>query len=171
MHLMSIIDIFPTEQSCITEKIRWGERPICPHCGSDCVARKKVYDKIDRWNCHYKYCKSTFTVKTGTLFNGTQIALRKWFLAISIMMNAKKSVSSYQLGRELGVQQPTALAIYHRIRKEMGRKTSKLLLHGIIVADETFKVGNPVAAKVMTAMCHHPVHADAMRRKPKCLEQ
>jgi hypothetical protein len=59
------------------------------------------------------------------------------------MLNGKKSVSSYQLGRDLGIPQPTAFAMQHRIRKEMGRKTSKLLLHGTIEADETFMGGKP----------------------------
>ena len=142
---MGLLDVFPTEESCIVhlEKIRWGDNPICPHCGSRHVTRKKVREKTERWNCHEKYCKSTFTVKSGTLFNGTKVELRTWFLAISLIMNAKKSLSSYQLGRDLGITQQTALAIQHKIRKEMGRKTSKLLLKGIIEADETFMGGKP----------------------------
>ena len=34
------------------------------------------------------------------LFQGTKIPLQKWFLAISLMANAKKSLSSCQLARE-----------------------------------------------------------------------
>lgn len=144
MHLMGLMEVFPTEESCIAhlEKMRWGDTPICPHCGSKRVARKTVKGVIGRWNCHQKYCLSTFTVKTGTIFNGTQIELRKWFLAISLMMDAKKSISSHQLGRDVGVPQPTALAIQHKIRSEMSKKSSPLL-QGIIEADETFVGGKP----------------------------
>ena len=143
--MVNVMERFPTEEACITylETMRWGDRPVCPHCGSEHVARKKVGDKTERWNCHDKFCKSTFTVKSGTLFNGTQIELKKWFLAVSLVMNAKKGISSHQLGRDLNVPQPTALNMQRKIRHAMKRKASRRLLHGIIEADETFVGGKP----------------------------
>ena len=145
MNVMGLMDIFPTEQSCTCHILKKSDGVIIQHARIVAANTlcKKVRDKTERWNCHDKYCKSTFTVKSGTLFNGTKIELRTWFLAISLMMKAKKSVSSHQLGRDLGITQQTALAIQHKIRKEMGRKTSKLLLKGIIEADETFMGGKP----------------------------
>ena len=50
-----------------------------------------------RWNCHD--CKSSFNVLSGTIYEKTKPPLQKWFLAVSLFLNAKKSVSSYQLGR------------------------------------------------------------------------
>ena len=42
MNLISIFNQFPDQQSCIAhlEAIRWPEKALCPHCGSDRVARK-----------------------------------------------------------------------------------------------------------------------------------
>ena len=76
------------------------------------------------------------------MFQGTKVELQKWFLAISLIANAKKSLSSYQLARDLGLTQPTALFMQQRIRSEMGRKSSKLL-QGIIEADEAYIGGKP----------------------------
>ena len=145
MNLIGIMKQFPDQESCIAhlEKVRWGDRPRCPRekCQSDRVARKTIRGKTGEWNCHL--CKSTFNVMTGTMFQGTRIELRKWFLAIALIANAKKSLSSYQLGRDLDLTQPTALYIQQRIRAEMGRKTPSSLLRGIIEADECYIGGKP----------------------------
>lgn len=58
------------------------------------------------------------------------------------MLNAKKSLSSPQLARDLGITQPTALYMQRRIRSEIGRKSSKIL-QGIIEADEAYIGGKP----------------------------
>ena len=52
------------------------------------------------------------------------------------MANAKKSFSSYQLSRDLGVTQKTAWRIMMKIRTEMGKEN--IILQGIIEADETY---------------------------------
>lgn len=44
-----------------------------------------------------RYIGYRFNVLQETLFQGTQIPLQKWFLAIFLMGNAKKSLSSCQL--------------------------------------------------------------------------
>ena len=78
----------------------------------------------------------------GTIFHGTKIALQKWFLAISLILNAKKSLSSYQLARDLKLNQKTAWRIETCVRAEMAKKGGALL-QGIIEADETYIGGKP----------------------------
>ena len=80
---------------------------------------------------------------TGTMFQGTRIELQKWFLAIALIANAKKSLSSHQLARDLDLTQPPALYMQQRIRAEMGRNTQSALLQGIIEADECSIGGKP----------------------------
>ena len=77
------------------------------------------------------------------MFHGTKIALQKWFLAISLMLNAKKGLSSHQLARDLDLNQKTAWYILTRIRAEMANKTNPIVLQGIIEADETYIGGKP----------------------------
>ena len=79
----------------------------------------------------------------GTVFHGTKIPLQKWFLAIALIVNAKKGLSSYQLQRDLNMNQKTAWFILTRIRAEMANKTSPIVLQGIIEADETYMGGKP----------------------------
>ncbi|MYF98296.1 IS1595 family transposase [Candidatus Poribacteria bacterium] len=58
---------------------------------------------------------------SGTIFQGTKIPLQKWFLAISLMVNAKKSLSSCQLARDLGLNQKVSWRVMMKIRSEIAK--------------------------------------------------
>ena len=96
MDLVKIIETFPTQEACIAylERLRWQGSPERPQCESTHVRQRNEHaiGRIGRYNCHE--CKSTFKATHGTLFQGTKIPLQKWFLAISLMANGKKSLSS-----------------------------------------------------------------------------
>ena len=64
---------------------------------------------------------------SGTIFQQTQIPLQKWFLAIGLMVHAKKSLSSYQLARDLELTQRTAWYMQQRIRAAMANDEGDLL--------------------------------------------
>ena len=140
MNIVSVASRFPTQEACIAhlEAKRWGTSPACPHCGSVSVARKREGDRVGRWNC--RGCKSSFNVLSGTIFEKTRVPLPKWFLAIALVVNAKKSLSSYQLARDLDLNQPTAHYLQQRIRAAMTADQGALL-RGIVEADETFLGG------------------------------
>lgn len=144
MDLLSVMERFPDQESCIShlEKVRWGNDPQCPHCDSFEVYNRGDTNlgRIGRWNC--QSCSATFKVTAGTIFQGTKIGLQKWFLAISLVLNAKKGLSSHQLSRDLKLNQRTAWRMVTCIRAEMARKGS-VLLRGIIEADETYIGGKP----------------------------
>ena len=141
MDLIQVFQRFPDHESCIEhlERIRWSYLPACPHCGSVTVGRKADGERIGRWNCHG--CHSSFNVLSGTIFEKTKIELQKWFLAISLILNAKKSMSSYQLSRDLDLNQKTAWFMLIRIRTAMVESGD--LLTGIVEADETYVGGKP----------------------------
>ena len=144
MNLFTALEKFPTEESCIAflERIRFGDEPYCPLCGTvgKCARKKEGY-KVGRWNCHA--CKSSFNVLSKTLFQGTHLPLRKWFCAIALIVNAKKSLSSPQLARDLKLTQRSAWYMQQRIRAEMATKQGRVMLRGIIEADETYVGGRP----------------------------
>lgn len=144
MNLIDVFERFPDQESCIEhlERVRWHGTPHCPHCGSVTVKRKKEdgVGRVGRWHC--ADCKASFKVTHGTVFHGTKIPLQKWFLAISLILNAKKGLSSYQLQRDLDLNQKTAWYILTRIRAEMSKKGGALL-QGIVEADETYIGGRP----------------------------
>ena len=143
MNLIEIFRRFPDQKACIDhlESIRFKNGAYCPHCGSmENVKRKKDGDRVGRWNCHD--CKSSFNVLNGTVMQGTHVPLQKWFAAIAIMVNAKKSVSSPQLARDLDLTNPTAWYMQQRIRAAMASDQAPML-EGVIEADETYVGGKP----------------------------
>ena len=141
MDLIKVFQRYPDHESCIEhlERVRWGDTAACPLCGSVTVGRKADGDRVGRWNCHG--CKSSFNVLSGTIFQKTKIELQKWFLAISLVLNAKKSLSSYQLARDLDLNQKTAWYMAMRIREAM--VDEEVLLSGIVEADEAYIGGKP----------------------------
>ena len=142
MNLITIFSKFPDQEACIEylERVRWGDDAYCPHCEATTVARKSESERVGRWNCHA--CNSSFNVLSGTIFEKTRIPLQKWFLAIGILVNAKKSVSSCQLARDLDMNQKSAWYMQQRIRAAMLTEEGELL-QGIVEADETYVGGKP----------------------------
>jgi len=142
MSLITVFQRFPDHESCIEhlERVRWGDQPCCPHCGSTHIARKQDNDRQGRWNCHA--CKSSFNVLSGTVFQKTKIPLQIWFVAITLILNAKKSVSSCQLSRDLEINQKSAWYLMTRVRKAM-MDADASILQGIVEADECYVGGKP----------------------------
>ena len=138
MNIVQIFEKFPTQQDCIThlERKRWGSTPLCPYCGSDQTAKS-----AHRRRCYA--CKTSFSVTVGTIFHHTHLPLQKWFLAIILMMNAKKGLSALQLSRDLKVNKNTAWRISMQIRKAMSQASQRRLLTGVIEMDETYIGGKP----------------------------
>ncbi len=142
MNLMSIFIRYPDQEACMEhlENIRWGDEPTCPHCHSHHVGRKADGERVGRWNCHA--CHNSYTVLSGTILAKTRIPLQKWFLAIGLVINARKSLSSCQLARDLDLNQKSAWYMQQRIRSAMTAGQAPLL-QGIIEAAETYVGGQP----------------------------
>jgi len=81
-----------------------------------------------------------FRVSTGTIFESSKIPLTDWFLAIKLIVCTKKSISSHQLAKELGITQKSAWYMEQNIRIMLGNKTYKMMLGGIIEVDEVYMV-------------------------------
>ena len=133
MNLVEIINKYPTQKECIEylEKIKWDGQPKCPYCKS---IKQHHNQKEFRYFCHN--CKTSYSVTIGTIFHDTRLPLQKWFLAITLILNAKKGISSRQLARDLGVNKNTAWSMQMRIRRAMIDTPS--LLSGIVEMDETY---------------------------------
>lgn len=138
MNIIQIFQQFPTQESCINhlEQKRWAGVPFCPYCEST-----NTYKAKDRLRHHCNGCRKSFSVTIGTIFHDTRLPLQKWFLAISLMLNAKKGISSRQLARDLELPVKTAWSLSHRIRNAM--QEDQGLLSGIVEMDETYIGGKP----------------------------
>ena len=138
MNIIQVYKLFPTQEDCVRhiEGIKWNEKPVCPYCASD---KHSPMPKEGRYHCNN--CNTSYSVTVGTIFHNTRLPLQKWFLAISIILNAKKGVASRQLARDIEVTKDTAWRMQMQIRKAMGQY--KELLQGIIEMDETYVGGKP----------------------------
>jgi transposase-like protein len=118
----------------------WPNGPVCPHCGG--VERVgKMGGKSTRIGAYKCYqCRKPFTVKVGTVFESSHVALHLWLQGIFLLASSKKGISSNQLHRTLGVTLKTAWFMSHRIREAM-RDGSLSPLGGagkVVEADETY---------------------------------
>jgi len=114
--LQQAIRHFSNEQTCIdaVAKLRWPNGPVCPACG-----HKEHYYLASqrRWKC--KACHRQFSVKLGTIFEDSPIPLDKWLCALWMLVNCKNGISSYEVGRALGLTQKSAWFVLHRLRLAM----------------------------------------------------
>src|SRR5688572_3801229 len=103
--LQQAIQHFSDEQTCIdaVADLRWPNGPECPKCKG--LAHYYLATQR-RWKC--KACGKQFSVKVGTIFEDSPLGLDKWLAALWMLINCKNGVSSYEVGRALGVTQKSA---------------------------------------------------------------
>lgn len=90
--------------------------------------------KVHRHHCNA--CNKSYSVLVGTIFEDTKLPLPKWFMAISLILNAKKGISSRQLARDINVNKDTAWYLQMRVRNAMSE--GDVLLTGLVEIDETY---------------------------------
>lgn len=119
----------------------WPNGPICPRCGATSEHIGRLNGKTTRPGLHKCYaCLKPFTVRIGTIFEDSHLALHLWLQAIHLMCASKKGISTRQLQRMLGCGMKTAWHLGHRIRFAMAPAPSAGPLGGAgvtVEADET----------------------------------
>src|SRR6266576_1918485 len=132
MNLIDVTNKLQTEDQCLDfiEKVRWPDGKIrCVRCDNDKVSRitrtvdaskKKQNKRVRLYACLEPTCKHRFTPTVGTLFHDSHLPLSKWFMAVALIVHAKKGMSAKQVQRHLGVNYRTAWYMGHRIRKRGG---------------------------------------------------
>ena len=143
--MYDVLNEHPDEESAerYFVKQRWPNGIRCPKCDCD-----KVYDARMRrssrrrktmWKCANQKCAHKFTVTSGTVMEGTKLPLRKWMAAYHEIGGAKKSMSSRELSRKLGIGLRPAWHLGHRIRASMTDNDQKF--SGIVESDEAYLGG------------------------------
>jgi transposase-like protein len=122
----------------------WADGRPCPHCGV--VDRsgplKGKSNRVGLYKCYA--CRKPFTVKVGTIFEDSHIAMRDWLTAIHLICSSKKGISANQLHRTLGITLKSAWFLSHRIREAMADNKLPGGLGGqgkVVEADETYVGG------------------------------
>jgi transposase-like protein len=142
--LLEAIQYFSDAENCrkFMVSVRWADEIVrCPYCGSENVtfmAKAKLY------NCNIKHPKRKFSLKVGTIFEESPIALEKWLPTAWLVVNCKNGISSYEIARAIGVTQKSAWFMLHRIREAMtDTRTHKFGFGGPVESDEAFIGPNP----------------------------
>ena len=115
MSLDDAIARFGDEQAAVAlvARLRWPDGPACPRCGS----AEHAYLATRRlWKC--RACAHQYSVKAGTLFEGSPLGLSVWLPAVWAVAN-HHPVSSHELARRLGITQKSAWLMLRRIRLAM----------------------------------------------------
>lgn len=147
-NMTNLIDFykqFGDEQACrdYLEKMRWGDKIICPHCG----VIDKAYKYKDGRLFKCRECQKQFTVRVGTIFEDSKLPLQKWFLAIYLATSLKKGISSIQLSKYLGITQKSAWYMLHRIRYAVENDGKSPPLDGDVEMDEFWSGGKTTIDK------------------------
>jgi transposase-like protein len=165
MNLIDVTQKLGNKESCLEylEQMRWPNGVCCLKCGitgkddkgREVISKfttnettRKRYSKRKKkvvevkvparslYQC--KECGYQFSATTGTIFHDSHLPLEKWFMAVALILEAKKGVSALQVGRNLHIPQENYKTVWylcHRIREAMQEGG---LLTGVVEADETY---------------------------------
>ena len=138
MTLVQLMDMVPSEDAAAKwfEAHMWTAGRFCGHCGSMDTREVPNAKPMPYW-C--PECRSYFSVRTGTAMSHSRVPLRKWVIAIYLELTSLKSISSMKLHRDIGVSQPTAWYMLHRIRQAWATDDEEgPRFAGPVEADETY---------------------------------
>lgn len=144
---------FQTEESAFeyVESRLWPHGPVCPFCGASGDKIGRLKGKTTRPGlCKCYACRKPFTVRIGTIFESSHLALHLWLQVIHLMCASKKGISTRQIQRMLSCSMKTAWFLTHRIREAMTPAVGSEPLGGlgkIVEADETFLTNSPKSKK------------------------
>jgi transposase-like protein len=133
LSLTEFVDRYGTEAQCRAAVIawRWPEGFVCPACGCTehgVVGRRQLYA------CHG--CLRQTSYKAGTIFERTLLPLTKWFQGMYLLTQAKNSISTLELARQLGVRPDTASLMRHKLMSVMVEREAARKLDGRVEVDD-----------------------------------
>jgi transposase-like protein len=115
--------------------VRWPDGKVtCPRCG---CADVSFISTRKLWTCSECKTKKQFTIRVGTVLEDSAIPFEKWICGFWLAANAKNGISSYEVGRSLGVTQRTGWFMLQRIRLAMQNGTIEKM-SGRVESDESF---------------------------------
>ena len=133
--IIEVFDMFPDDAAAEAwfEARRWPDGRTCPDCGSNRTGVST--HRTMPYRC--RECRSFFSVRKGTVMEGSKLGHRKWAIALYMMSTSLKGTSSMKIHRELGITQKTAWHLQQRIREGFLGNTG-VRLAGPVEIDETF---------------------------------
>ena len=146
LSMPEFIQQYGTEAQCeeALVKTRWPDGFCCPKCEhtEHCILRSKKRLTFQCNACHHQT-----SLIAGTLFQGTNLPLTVWFLAIYFISQAKTGLSALALKRHLGVSYPTAWLMQHKLMQAMAEREDQYLLSGYVQMDDAYLGGERSGGK------------------------
>jgi transposase-like protein len=143
MNLRTLNQNYSTKEKCreLLRRLRWPNGVDCIRCHHTTVSWLNTQEKFECGKCRYQ-----FSVTANTIFHDTHLSLETWFLAVHLITQSKKGMSSCQAQRTLGIgSYKTAWYLTGRIRKAM-EEANPAPLKGTVEFDSTWHGGKRVGS-------------------------
>ena len=126
MSAREISDIFEEEPAAyrFLEQHVWPEGPICPHCGDFArIGKLAGATRTGTYKCYS--CRKPFTLRAGTIFEGSHISLHMWLRAIYLVAAGDRTPKTSDLQQILGVTFKTSSLIRRRIETALRSRQTR----------------------------------------------
>ena len=127
------------------EAQRWGDTPICAHCGNSAVY-KMMDVKGDKRNARFLWrcraCERQYTVRIGTVYEHTRLDLRHWCYAFWRAANSNNGLPALEIMRHCQISYKSALFMMNRMRFAIAPEDNALELAGAPGSDQTRLLGD-----------------------------
>ena len=131
---------YGNEEQCHAALVewRWPNGFECPDCAGNahCVVTRGMR-KLFQCNA----CRKQTSVRAGTVFAASKLALRLWFAAMYHLTQSKQGISSLELSRRLGITQNAAWKMKHKLAQVMLERNATKRLKGKVQMDDAYLGG------------------------------
>ncbi len=127
---------FPDEKSCVDyfKAQRLSTDLTCKSCSF-----KDFTFRNSKLRFYCKNCNKSFSLKSGTVMEHSNLSFMSWLFCIKYMTFTKKSVSALEMQRLLGFKRYEPVwFMMHKLRIVMGKRDALYELKGTIEIDEGF---------------------------------
>lgn len=147
LSMMEFVAQYGTEAKCYRAlyRSRWPQGFRCAACANRSRSRFRREGRV-YYQCGA--CRHQTTLISGTLFEGTKLPLRTWFVAIYLLTSTKTNLSALELKRHLGVRYRTAWRLKHKIMQAMMEREEARQLTGFVQVDDAYLGGERNGGKV-----------------------
>jgi len=135
LSLAGFLERYGTEAACREALLRWRWPSgfVCPGCGYDGHCRLQTRPVLQCHRCHRQT-----SATAGTIFAGSKLPLRSWFLALYLLTQAKNGLSALSLARQLGVAYNSAWLLKHKLMQVMLEHDRQTPLGGLVQLDDAY---------------------------------
>lgn len=106
-------------------RLRWGEHPRCPSCGSGRIKERPLTPRHGNLAC--LDCKRQFSARTGTIMDGSTLDLPRWFVLIALALrpaSAQPPIGARRAARILGTNVYTTQRMWRQIQTATGEQAA-----------------------------------------------